>query len=74
MTHEKYTIDFSFSELEILKVWLKEMHYNERSAHDLDVFLREKIQDAEIDANLSKARELNQEAKELLSSSLPFQN
>lgn len=70
MTHEKYTIEFTYAELEALKSWLEKMHYDECSAHDLDVFLREKIQDAEIDANLAKARELNEEASELLRSSL----
>lgn len=74
MTHEKYIIEFTYAELEAMKSWLEKMHYNERSAHNLDVFLREKIQDAEIDANLAKARELNQEAKELLSSSPLSQN
>lgn len=66
MTDAKYTIELEFSEVEILKVWLKEMHFNERSAHNLDVFLSEKIQDAETEANLVRARELNEEARLLL--------
>lgn len=66
MTDKKYTIELEFSEVEILKVWLKEMHYDERSAHNLDVFLSEKIQDAETEANLARARELNEEARLLL--------
>lgn len=62
----KYTIELEFAEIEILKVWLKEMHYDERAAHMLSEFLKEKIQDAETEANLAKARELNEEARELI--------
>lgn len=62
----KYTIELEFAEIEILKVWLKDMHHDEFSAHYLSEFLKEKIQDAETEANLARSRELNEEARVLL--------
>lgn len=62
----KYTIELDASELESLKYCLENMHSDERAAHALSEFLKEKIQEAETDANLERSRELNEEARKLL--------
>lgn len=62
----KYTIEIEFSELEMLKYCVENMHHDERAAHALSEYLKEKIQDAETEANLARSRELNEEARLLL--------
>lgn len=62
----KYTIELEFSELEMLKYCVENMHHDERAAHALSEYLKEKIQDAETEANLERSRELNEEARLLL--------
>lgn len=62
----KYTFELEASELESLKIWLENMHVSELAAHYLDALLKEKIQDAETEANLARSRELNEEARVLL--------
>lgn len=66
MTDKKYIIELEFSEVEMLKNWLEKMHHDERAAHALSEFLKERITDAETDANLARSRELNEEARLLL--------
>lgn len=66
MTDAKYTIELEFSELEMLKYCVENMHHDERAAHALSEFLKERIMDAETEANLVRARELNEEARLLL--------
>lgn len=62
----KYTIELEASEFDILKYCVKNMHHDERAAHALSEFLKERIADAETEANLARARELNEEARLLL--------
>lgn len=62
----KYTFELEVSELEMLKYCVKNMHHDERAAHALSEFLKEIIMDAETEASLVRARELNEEARQLL--------
>ncbi len=58
----KYTIELEASEFDILKYCVKNMHHDERAAHALSEFLKERIMDAETEANLARSRELNEKA------------
>ncbi len=59
----KYTIELEASEFDILKYCVKNMHHDERAAHALSEFLKERIMDAETEANLARSRELNEKAR-----------